>query len=154
MWQFINGSDASFADLERQARDARVRFRCQEMPAGTTPKKASIAFLVESESGCAILLVERAADYQGASPEIGDWLSTGEKRFANFADLKNWIRGHLRQYYKTDEFSHQHLARVLRVPAIRTALRDPHQALNLNQQELEALLIAVLSLTPPSDRPS
>ena len=154
MRQFINGSDQAFAALEHSARGACVRFGNQEMPAGCTPGRATVGFEVDAVSGEARLLVSRGLVYDGGSGEIADWLRTGERRFDSFSELKSWVRGNLRQNYQVTSASRNDVARLLRVPAVHDALRDPHQALQLNQQELEALLMAVLSLTPPNGKPS
>jgi hypothetical protein len=100
MHQFINGSDAAFADLEDRARSACVVFYDQELPPGSTPARARIGFEVNPVNGSAVFLVHRPVTYRGLNDDIRTLLQAGEKRFNDFAGLIRWIRGPLAACYR------------------------------------------------------
>jgi len=92
MYQFLHGSDAAFAQLETQARQACIVFRDQEMPPGTQPVRARIGFEVNPNDGSALLLVDRGLNYTGTHPEIREWIAAGYRWFPGFAELRRWLR--------------------------------------------------------------
>lgn len=100
MLQFIRGSDAAFADLERRARRACVTFQDQQMPPGTRPETARIGFEINSTTGEALLLVDRGLHYTGSNTEVQAWIDSGTKHFPNFARLREWIRHELASAYQ------------------------------------------------------
>ena len=100
MWQFIFGSDETFADLERRARRACVRFADQEMPPGTVPARAAIGFEFDELSGRVRLLVERGLAYDGTSNEIERWIAEGFRAFDDVAQLRSWLGSTLRDAYQ------------------------------------------------------
>ena len=57
MIQFINGSDAAYADLEARARSSCVVFRAQEMPPGTSPARARVGFEIDPVDGFSSVFV-------------------------------------------------------------------------------------------------
>lgn len=97
--QFIYGSDAAFADLERRAIRSCVTFKDQPMPRGTVPKSARIGFEVNSLTGEALFLVDKGLTYTGSNTEVDEWITSGTKRFSNFAHLREWIRHELASAY-------------------------------------------------------
>jgi hypothetical protein len=101
MWQLIFGSQAAFADLERRARRACVRFRDQELPPGASPRRAAIGFEIDPTNGSAKLLVDYGVMYTGPSEDVRNWLVTGERRFESFEQLKRWIGTTLRQAFSS-----------------------------------------------------
>ena len=101
MWQFINGLDEVFADLEQRTRRACVRFAGQEMPPGTMPERATIGFEVDPHSGRVRLLVDRGLAYEGSSSEVGRWLAAGYKTFDDFAQLRSWLGSTLGDAFRT-----------------------------------------------------
>lgn len=105
MHQFINGSDTAFADLERRARQVCVVFQDEEMPPGSLPSKARVGFEVNPNDGSALLLVERGVVYRGTNQTVQDWLTTGEKRFSSFDQLRLWIREELGACYLPSAWS-------------------------------------------------
>lgn len=91
MRQFLTDSSQAFHDLEQRAGANCVVFANQEMPPGTSPAKLRIGFEIDPEDGSTVLLVDEGAIYSGESREIRDWLNQGEKRFANFSELRDWL---------------------------------------------------------------
>ena len=96
MWQFIRGSDAAFNTLEARARRSCVRFPNQDMPAGVTPRRATIGFEIDPTTGVARLLVDRGLTYTGRSEDLREWFESGKKSFDNFDALRSWIATKLR----------------------------------------------------------
>jgi hypothetical protein len=82
MRQFIDGSDAAFAELQQQATGACVQFHDQELPPGAEPRRARIGFEVRSD-GTASLLVERGVSYSGPDAEVRAWFASGERLFSD-----------------------------------------------------------------------
>ena len=99
MWDFMLANDDALSVLEGRARRACLRFVEQDMPQGTEPARAAIGFEVDPETGMARLLVERGLTYDGEDGEVRAWLQAGEKRFASFGELADWMRGPLRRAF-------------------------------------------------------
>ncbi len=93
MRQFLTNDNQAFLDLEQRAGENCVVFTDQEMPPGTNPARMRIGFEIDSQDGLVVLLVDKEAAYSGESREILEWLSQGEKRFANFSELRDWLNG-------------------------------------------------------------
>lgn len=91
MRQFLINNSQAFRDLEQRAGANCVVFDNQEMPPGITPIRLRIGFEIDQQDGAAVLLVDEGAIYSGESQEIGEWLNQGEKRFANFSELCDWL---------------------------------------------------------------
>jgi hypothetical protein len=68
------------------------------MPPDTQPTTARIGFEI-SPNGEALLLVARGLRYRGSNTEVREWISSGTRRFANFAQLKGWVQGELASAY-------------------------------------------------------
>lgn len=99
MRQFIANSDMAFRNLEDQAKLACIRFRSQEMPPGSTPRYADIAFEISENPHAAKLFVDKGIQYNGSSSEINNWLQTGVIEFPDFKALRSWILGSLSQAF-------------------------------------------------------
>ena len=125
MHQFINGSDAAFADLERRARGACIVFRDQQMPPDATPPRARVGFEVNPADGSALLLVDRGVAYRGPHPAVREWLETSTMWFPSFAHLRRWIQDELRGCYWARTAPVQLNATTSSSPALPAA---PHPA--------------------------
>ena len=155
MRQFLNGTDQAFADLESRATDGCVRFPDQDMPSGASPRQATIGFEVDAQTGRATLLTEPGIFYSGNSTEISEWLSAGEKQFESFEGLKMWIRGHVRAHFDNSESVETRPLRIeVRGETIRDVILDTEQGRQLDDEELEGLLLAVLARRMSQDPPS
>ncbi len=137
MQQFIYGSDAAFADLERRARTACLVFQGEVMPPGANPTHARIGFEVNRSDESATLFVDRGIAYSGTCTTVRQWLRAGEHRSRSFADLKAWIRGELASCYGVVEASRSdaefHRPRVAVAPDDLTdldAIRDELAGIN------------------------
>ncbi|MBX3451337.1 MAG: ATP-dependent Clp protease ATP-binding subunit [Planctomycetaceae bacterium] len=106
MRQFLTGNDQDFAGLEQRATGACVAYRDQELPPGSSPSRARVGFEVNPSDESVLLLVDRGIRYTGSSPQVGDWLGRGERRFRSFSDLKIWLRGELAACYGVMAASH------------------------------------------------
>lgn len=94
MRQFINGSPASWDNLEQRARRACVVFADTDLPPGCTPATARIGFEI-GPSGVATLYVDRGVSYDGSSSSVRTWLDAGEMRFTSMTRLREWVRAEL-----------------------------------------------------------
>lgn len=137
MRQFLAGNNTMFRDLEERARYGCIRFRALELPPGCDPNRADIGFEVDAESGAAKLLIKRGVRYGGENRAVGDWLQAGEKPFASFLDLTNWIQSVLtlaggpRIPLQTQVEGNG--APLTDMDAVRQGIRDIHQPLYLDQ---------------------
>lgn len=148
MWQFIYGSEASFAALEERAGNTCVRFSNQPLPPGSEPSRAMIGFEVDTVSETANLLVEHGINYTGPSAEIREWFDTGQRCFQNFFDLRFWIATTIRDAFGavpsiTEEQS-----------GVEEALDHYGTTLELDEQEADALRIAMKQSCKRRDLPS
>lgn len=91
MRQFLTNDNQAFRDLEQRADTSCVVFADQEMPPGTSPARLRIGFEIDPQTGSALLLVDEGAIYSGESQEVREWLACGEKRFADFSELRDWL---------------------------------------------------------------
>jgi ATP-dependent Clp protease ATP-binding subunit ClpA len=91
MRQFLTNNNQAFRDLEQRANATCVVFSNQEMPPGTIPARLRIGFEINGQDGSAVLLVDEGAVYSGENQEIREWFRQGEKRFANFTELCQWL---------------------------------------------------------------
>src|SRR5258706_6750292 len=103
MRQFLEGSDAAYADLEQKATRACVTFANQEMPIGTSAPRARVGFEVNPANREAGLLVDRGLQYGGAVEGVRHWFARGEKRFRDFGALRRWISEELARGYDLSE---------------------------------------------------
>lgn len=94
MRQFIDGSPASWDNLEQRARRACVVFADCGLPPGCTPATARIGFEI-GPSGGATLYVDRGVSYDGSSSSVRTWLDAGEMRFTSMTRLREWVRAEL-----------------------------------------------------------
>jgi hypothetical protein len=92
MLMFVNGSDASFRDLERRATGACVVFPSQPLPPGCSPPRARVGVEMSVAGGPATLYVDRGIAYGGSSADVAEWLAVGSREFSSFDDLVTWIR--------------------------------------------------------------
>jgi len=100
MRQFLEGSDAAYADLERKATGACLTFGNEEMPVGTSVPRARIGFEVDPASREARLFVDRGLHYRGTIQSVRRWFARGEKRFPDFGALRRWISEDLARAYE------------------------------------------------------
>jgi hypothetical protein len=91
MRQFIEGTDSDYEKLGIRAIGRCIRYRSQTMPPGCTPTHAHVGFEVNPLNDTAILYVGRGVEYSGTCEAVHEWLRAGEKRFANFDELRKWI---------------------------------------------------------------
>lgn len=98
MYQFINGSEEAFADMERRTHQACIVFR-EEMPPGSTPDWARIGFEVNPQDGSATLFVEANLLYVGESLTIKQWFDAGMLQFGSFQQMREWIQRDLAVAY-------------------------------------------------------
>ena len=155
MRQFLNGTDQAFADLETRATDGCVRFPDQDMPSGAFPRQATIGFEVDAQTSRATLFTEPSIFYSGTSAEINEWLSAGEKQFESFESLKAWVRGHLREHFGSSGSVDTWPLRIeARGETIRDVILDTEHGRQLDDEELEGLLLAVLARRMSQDPPS
>lgn len=122
MFQFFNGTDEVFADLEAQAREACIVF-IESMPPGVVPAAARVGFEVNPENGCATLFVDKDLNYQGDSDAVRRWIEDGELEFTDFNQLRDWIRNNLKAVYEgtyTDDMndSDNHTVRLDSPPCV------------------------------------
>jgi hypothetical protein len=146
MWQFMYGSDEMFADLERRARQACVRFAEQELPPGAAPARAAIGFEVDERSGRVRLLVERGVVYQGAIDEVERWFVEGGKTFEDMAELRSWLGSTLRNSYRSPS-----LASAPEPASGRGYNKTEH---DLDELGVTGLRLALRSGCPKKDVPS
>jgi hypothetical protein len=99
MRQFLHTPDSAFAGLKQRATGRCVLFRSQELPPSSQPDHADVGIEIESETGRALLHVQKGAHYSGSSEEVAGWLQEGTRTFPTFASLVDWIRGPLRQAF-------------------------------------------------------
>lgn len=105
MYQFLNGSDAAFADLQRRATNCCLPFPNQELPPGTRPRQGRVGFQMDPTNGSARLFVEHGIVYAGSNPAVRQWLEAGEIRFPSFDALKRWLREDLAAAYSSQQAS-------------------------------------------------
>jgi hypothetical protein len=98
MRQFIDGSEAAYADLAARASGACVVFCDEELP-NALPARGRIGFEGNPNDGSVTLLVDRGLTYRGSNRSIGEWLAAGEKHFDSFATLREWLRRELSPEY-------------------------------------------------------
>lgn len=103
MFQFFDGNDNAFADLENRAREACIIFNNEDMPPGVAPAAARVGFEVDSLSGRATLFVDKNLDYQGNSDVVRHWLEEGRLEFADFDQLRDWIQNDLKAIYECSD---------------------------------------------------
>ncbi len=103
MRQFIRGTDLAYAELQAHAKAACIVFPDEELPPGCTQPRARIAFELEPTNQIATLLVDRGVRYEGSNPEVRDWLAAGERHFASFARLQDWIVHGLGPCYELEQ---------------------------------------------------
>jgi len=153
MRQFINGNEGLLQEVEDRAQDLCIRYRSQEMPAGSTPGTADIGFEIDSESGQSILYVSRGVHCFSCSDNVRAWLDTGLLSFNTFTDLKKWLSAELADSYPSPNSSGdghpRPLARESTEPEAREltdftlvedAISDMHNPLYLDEDELLSLL--------------
>ena len=132
MFQFINGTDEAFADIEIRARQACIVFQ-EEMPPGSTPALARVGFEVDSNNGSATLFVDKNPNYRGSSGTLRQWFEDGKLEFADFRQLRDWIQNDLKAVYEgpptgdTDDSDHnvtgeQVLESITDMPRLREEL--------------------------------
>lgn len=92
MRRFLNGSNACYGKLERQARSAAyLNFRGAELPPGCVPSRSRIGLALDPRSGVTTVFVERGIRYYGASQSILRWMQDGGVSFPSFAEFRQWI---------------------------------------------------------------
>ena len=146
MRQFLNGSDAAFRELEERANWACIRFQGQEMPPGSDPSSANIAFEVEERSGSARLLVSTGIRYSGTSQAVREWLETGAKESPSFPVLIEWMRGPLAAAFDSRSAesgessgggnSSRGSSELTDMSAVHDAIREIHRPLYLDEDRL------------------
>ena len=138
MHQFISGSDAAWAALERQATGSCVRFGNERLPSGCTPGTADVGFEIDAQTRSAALHVKRGVTYDGTNPAVRDWLASGTKRFSSFAALRQWITQLAAQPSSAPTLvaGPAVSAPLTDMNAVRTAMRDINHALYLNEDDL------------------
>jgi hypothetical protein len=141
MRQFLTNNILAFRVLEQRAGANCVVFDNQEMPPGTTPVSLRIGFEIDRQDGAVALLVDEGAVYSGENQEIGEWLSRGEKRFANFSELRDWLNRIIKPtFYVANPISHGRISSInvenlTDLSQVAESVNIP-QAININSPQL------------------
>ncbi len=103
MHQFLRADRTAWKELERKVRGRCLRFADQELPPGASPKRGQVGLEVDSDSGRAVLYVERGVSYSDPGNDhlsIQQWLRSGRLDFSSFEELSQWVGRELATTYE------------------------------------------------------
>jgi len=145
MRQFIDGSEAAYADLAERACGACVVFYDEELPQAL-PARGRIGFEGNPNDGSVTLLVDRGIAYLGSNRSVGAWFAAGEKHFDSFTTLREWLRSELSPEYAPAQTTSGTAGTTRRADEL-TNLNDARQAIHDSPGSLVDENALFLSLT-------
>ena len=93
MQEFVNGTDAQYAQLKASLEDHMCHvYRNCNLPQGCSPATARLGF--EKEGNTYALFIDRnvTCSKRNAPELFQQWLSSGTLRFLDYSDMKEFLR--------------------------------------------------------------
>lgn len=99
----LRADPAELAGYRDRARHNCLVFGDEPLPPGSHPTRGRVGVEIDSDTGVALLHVDRAVTYDGRDPEIARWFQSGTLAFANFEALERWFAGPLAEAFRGAE---------------------------------------------------
>jgi len=92
MLRFINGNEAQWKWLREQIQGVLYTFDQTQLPDTCTPSVTRIGFEYTPQNGY-VFYINKGISYSGTDREFKNLLESGEKKFEEYHDMENFVKG-------------------------------------------------------------